>query len=517
MDILTGSEMRDADTRTIEAVGVPSRVLMENAGRAVAGAMEQHIDDLQGRPIVILCGKGGNGGDGLVLLRTLSNLGYDASAIVLAPIEELAPDALDNLQSVLKLALAIEWVSNEAEWRDRFESFSNRAVYVDAMLGTGLRSAVRGLPERVIEDLETLDAYKVAIDLPSGLSSDSGALIGPCLSANLTVALAAPKACHFVSPASDHCGIVEVAEIGIPPRLLQSTSPRLYSADPSDFAGAWPERTAGAHKGDFGHLLLIGGSVGKTGAAVLAAEAALRAGVGLVTVASGGSALPMMASHLPEAMWEPLDETGSGGIAESALERVLGLASDRTAVACGPGLGRDEETMRLVRELARRCRAPMVLDADALFALSGEDPFELASSEAALTPHPGEAGRLLRQSSADVQADRLTAVRELAATYRAHVVLKGHRSLVSDTSGDTSVNVTGGPGLAKAGSGDVLTGIVGALLAQRRNAGEALRLGACVHGLAGDLASTALGAASVLARDVVSSLPEAIRSLSDDR
>ena len=517
MDILTAAEMREADRRTIQEVGVPGRVLMESAGRGVAGAMEEHIEDLGSKSIVIVCGKGGNGGDGLVLLRTLVALGYEARAVILAPFEDLAPDALDNLQSALKLDLPVDSVTTDDEWTLALEEMFSADVIVDAILGTGLTHAATGLPLKVIEDINGLEATRVAIDVPSGLSADSGAVPGASVNAELTVALAAPKVCHFVPPACERCGSLEVVEIGIPPQLLESGDPKLMTIEPESLVGAWPERDSSAHKGNFGHLLIVAGSVGKTGAAVMAAQAALRAGVGLVTVASAASAIPMMAPRLLEAMWEPLPETPSGAIAFDAAQRLEELLSGRSAVAAlaiGPGLGLDDETVRLVQKLVGECRVPMVVDADALNALQDHKDVIQPKKPIALTPHPGEAARLLGCSTATVQRDRLQAVRGLASGVEAHVLLKGYRSLVSDPGGHTVVvNLTGNPGLATAGSGDVLTGIIGGLLAQGSSVDNALIVGAYVHGLAGDLAAAELSETSLVATDVIEKLAEAIHSL----
>ena len=516
MDILTAAEMREADRRTIHEVGVPGRVLMESAGRGVAGAMEAHIDGLGSKSIVIVCGKGNNGGDGLVLLRTLVALDYDARAIVLARFEDLAPDALDNLQSALKLDLPVDAVTTENEWTLALEDMFSDDVVVDAILGTGLTSAARGLPLRVIEDINGLDAIRVSIDVPSGLSADSGALPGASVNAELTVALAAPKVCHFVPPACERAGTVEVVEIGIPPQLLESDDSKLMTIEPEYLVDSWPKRDASAHKGNFGHLLIVAGSVGKTGAAVMAAEAALRAGVGLVTVASAASAIPMMAPQLLEAMWEPLPETPRGAIAFDAAERLHELLSERSALAIGPGLGLDDETVRVVHELVAECPHPMVVDADALNALQDHKGVIRAGKPIALTPHPGEAARLLGCTTADVQRDRLRAVRGLASDVKAHVLLKGYRSLIAEPGGRTVVNLTGNPGLATAGSGDVLTGIIGALIAQGASVENALIVGAYVHGLAGDLAAAELGETSLVATDVIEKLAAAILSLGAD-
>ena len=522
MHILTGASMREADRRTIQEIGIPASVLMESAGRAVVRAMTERIDELSSRSILVVCGKGGNGGDGLVVLRTLACLGYDARAVVLAPFEGLSAEALDNLQAALKLGLPVESAPTLEAWGDVLSQAASADVVVDAIFGIGLGEPPRGLYQRVIEDLNSLDTLRVALDVPSGLSSDSGMVPGVAFDADLTIALAAPKVCHFIPPASELCGEVEVVEIGIPPRFLASSEPKLETIEPASLAEAIPRRRRLSHKGTYGHLLILAGSVGKTGAAVMAAEAALRTGVGLVTVASAKSAIPMMAPRLPEAMWEPLPETDSGAVSRRAESRLRELLRERSAFALGPGLGTDDDTVALVRDIVAASEIPTVVDADGINALA-RNPRSIPSGPAgpadhalALTPHPGEAGRLLGSSAQEVESDRLRAARRLAQETRAHVLLKGHRTLVSDPRGNVQVNLTGNAGMATGGTGDVLTGILGALLAQGVDFAEALSLGAHLHGLAGDLAAAEIGETSLVATDLIGKLPEALRSLGVD-
>ncbi len=516
MHILTSHSMREADRRTIQEVGIPASVLMESAGRAVARAMIERIDELSSRSVVVVCGKGGNGGDGLVVLRTLACLGYDARAVVLAPFESLSAEALDNLQAALKLRLPVESAPTSEAWGDLLSQVASADVVVDALFGTGLTEPPRGIFRRAIEDLNALETFRVALDVPSGLSSDSGAVPGIAFEADLTIALAAPKVCHFIPPASELCGQVEVVEIGIPPQFLVCSEPRLETIEPAALVGALPRRRPLSHKGSYGHLLILAGSVGKTGAAVMAAEAALRTGVGLVTVASAKSAIPMMAPRLPEAMWEPLPETGSGAVSRNAEGRLRELLRERDALALGPGLGTDDEPVALVREIVSASEIPTVVDADGLNALARKPAAIPEGRRLALTPHPGEAARLLGASVKDVESDRLSAARRLALESKAHVLLKGYRTLVADPRGNVQVNLTGNAGMATAGTGDVLTGILGALLAQGIDVDEALPLGAHLHGLAGDLAAAAIGKTSLVATDLIAKLPEALRGLGAD-
>ena len=512
MHVLTASEMREADRRTIEEIGIPGRALMESAGRAVVRTMERILPDLRSRSVAVICGKGNNGGDGLVVLRYLSTHGLAARAWLLCRFEELSGDARGNLEAAQELGLSVSAVPDEATWRKALSDISRSDVLVDAILGTGLSQAARGLSERAIRDLNELAGFQVAVDVPSGLSSDTGEIPGEAIRADLTVALAAPKVCHVIPPACLRSGRLEVVDIGIPKSILESVGSRLQTVESEPLRAFLPRRGAEAHKGDFGHLLIVAGSVGKPGAAVMAAQAALRAGVGIVTVASARGALPLMAPALPEAMWEPLDETPDGAIAASAHGRLQELLVGKTSLALGPGLGRHPETVGLVKRLVRDAETPTVIDADGLNAYQGDTQALPPHRSLAITPHPGEAARLLGCPSSEIQKARLDSVRKLAALTKSHVLLKGYRSLISDPSGNVFVNLTGNPGMATGGTGDVLTGMVGALLS-RHPVDVALRLGAHLHGLAGDLAAEELGQTSLMATDLIRSLPKALLRL----
>ena len=512
MLVLTASEMREADRRTIEGIGIPGRTLMENAGQAVARTMERVLPDLRSRRVALICGKGNNGGDGLVVLRALATRSVPAKAWVLCPFDQLSGDARDNLHAAQKLGLSVDAVPDEPSWRQALSEISLSDVIVDAIFGTGLTRAAAGLPEQVIRDLNELPGFKVAVDVPSGLSSDTGEIRGLSIEADLTVALAVPKVCHLIPPASLRSSRLEIVDIGIPKTVLEDVGGRLRTIEVEELHHLLPKRRAEAHKGDFGHLLIVGGSVSKPGAAVMTAHAALRAGVGLVTIAAPRAALPLMAPALPEAMWEPLEQTADGAISMSAYGHLQELLGGKSSLAIGPGLGQNPETVALVKRLVIENELPMVIDADGLNAYQGDTEAFPTKRPLALTPHPGEAARLLGCTARDIQKNRLDAVRKLAAQIGAFVLLKGHRTLVSDPSGNVFINLTGNPGLATGGTGDVMTGIVGALI-NRHPVDVALRLAAHLHGLAGDLAAESQGQTSLIATDVIRSLPKALRRL----
>jgi NAD(P)H-hydrate epimerase len=515
--VLTAAEMRDADRRTIEEIGLPGAVLMESAGAAVARAVRDRFPGAR-RPVV-LCGKGNNGGDGFVVARELLALG--PVVFLFGSRAEARGDARLHLGVYERSGGVVHEVLDDAAWAAARPSVFAADVIVDALLGTGLSQAPSGLVGQAIHDVaerpEPRRSPVVAVDIPSGLSSDSGETPWPTLSAALTVTFAAAKYGHVLPPACERVGDLVIADIGIPRSLLEGA--QLWLLEDSDAAGAFPPREPGAHKGTFGHLLVIAGSVGKTGAAVLAATAALRTGVGLVTVATPAPALPAVAAGRAELMTEPLPTDSTGTLDAGAVTRAIALAKDRDAVVLGPGLGQEAGTRAFVRDFVRRCPTPLLVDADGLNALAAS-PKEKAATDALrrsspmiVTPHPGEMARLAGSGTSEVQRRRLETARAFAMETGAVVVLKGQRTLVARPDGRAAVNPTGNPGMATAGTGDVLSGIAGALLARGCDAWTASTAGVYLHGRAGDEAAARMGQESLVAGDLVDHLPRAFRSL----
>jgi len=500
--------MKKVDQRTIESFGIPGAVLMERAGLAVVSRV---IEILQGRRVLVIAGTGNNGGDGIMAARELHNQGYRVSVVIAGKEDGLSPDAKAQYKAASAFGVPIRFASTP-----RPEDFHG-ALVVDALFGTGLSKEIKGPLARTIELINNSGCPVVSVDIPSGVSADTGQVLGPAVQAGITVTFGVLKRGHMLYPGAELSGEVFVHDIGFPRELLGDITCNVLDA--RDLSVLVPERARDSHKGEFGHLLILAGSRGKTGAAFMASEAALRTGAGLVTLAAPEALADIYQSGVSEAMVLPLPSTGEGTLSYLALEGILEFAADKaTALAIGPGLGLNNETAKLVREILANSPVPVVLDADGINAL-GERAAEIlgkSRSPVMLTPHPGEFGRISGMSVADIQADRPAAAQALAKKCGAHVVLKGAPTVIAGPEGELFINTTGGPALSKGGTGDVLTGMAGAFSAMGMSMLEASLLGVYLHGLAGDIAAEDLGDFSVLASDVIGSIPEAFGYLTGE-
>ena len=510
MKIVTAAEMREIDRATSEKFGVPSLTLMENAGAAVA----DHVSAFQlgNERIVVLCGKGNNGGDGFVAARLLHEKGRSVQVILLADPADLKGDAA-AMYGKLPIGATIVRSSDELK-SDRVRELLSADVIVDAILGTGFKPPVGGLYADAIAAINAGGAMVIAVDIPSGADADAmGLQQGTIARADEIVTFTAPRPAHMFSLLTK--GPTYVAGIGSPDEAVVS-SLQLNLIHPRDFAALIGPRPAESNKGSYGHVLVIGGSVGKAGSVAMAGMAALRAGAGLSTVATAKSALSTVAGFYPELMTEPLPETDAGTIATNAGVRIEELMKSMSAVAIGPGISRDPHTATLVRSLVAHHKVPMVVDADGLNAFEGHTN-ELKGNGRTLviTPHPGEMARLVGCSIPDVQKDRLGVARKFAHEHELTVVLKAHRTLVVQPDGEGGVNTSGNPGMATGGTGDILTGMVAAMLAQEKRAQnpEDALLAVCaavhLHGLAGDVMRDVVGEHSLTATDLLQGLPDA--------
>ena len=515
VEILTGEQMRRADRRAIDELGIPEQQLMEAAGRGVAERMLAGVPDLGRRPVVVLCGGGNNGGDGLVVARHLAGAGVSARTLLLVDPGRLRGAARDSLDAARAAGLIIEHVTDDAGWDRAAQAIRPGALIVDALLGTGVHGPARGLIGRAIEHLLRSGVEVVSVDLPSGADADVGTIAGPVVRARRTYTLCRPKRCLVLEPAAACAGAWSVVDIGIPDACVAAERDTLEWLDADAAATLLPARAADAHKGRFGHLLVVAGSRGKSGAAVLVARGALRAGAGRVPGATPGPAQPLVAVQQAEVMTEPLPATAGGALARDGGRVALDLLASRSALALGPGLGTAEETAETVRHILRERSGPGVVDADGLNAMTSWSG--VAASSLVLTPHPGEAARMLGGDTAGVQSDRLAAAQALAARTGAVVALKGRRTVIAAPDGRTSINASGNPGMATAGTGDVLTGVVGAFLARGLAPFDAARLAVFAHGDAGDRAARRRGEDGIIAGDLADMLPRALAALARRR
>ncbi len=518
MRVLNAAQMRDADRQTVDDIGIPSMVLMENAGRQVVAALEAAYDDLPDRHVAVLCGCGNNGGDGFVVARTLYQRGVEVSVFVIGSLKTVKGDARLNVEILGRLGITVVEIADEQAWELHFSEISKCELIVDAIFGTGLKSPLAGMLETVVADINASLIPVISVDLPSGLSADHAEPIGDCIRAAITVTLAAPKLPLVLPPGESKAGNIVVADIGIPPAVIENLAgPRLELLTREAMREMIQPREADSHKGDFGRVLLVAGSRGKTGAAHLAALGALRSGAGLVSIATPQSSQPILAAMGAEYMTLPLEETADGRVAAGAVERVLEFEQD--VIAIGPGLGTGPDVTAFVEAVIERSEGPLVLDADALNALAA-DPDRLqggGTRPIVITPHPGEMARLAGTSVEEVQASRLDVARDFAVAHQIYVVLKGYRTLVATPEGKVFINPLGNPGMATGGTGDVLTGVLAAWLAQLLDAEGACKLAVYLHALAGDLAEADEGEVAMTASDLAGHLGDAVLELTATR
>jgi NAD(P)H-hydrate epimerase len=540
MKVVTASQMRRIDQQTIEDIGIPGMVLMEHAGNAVVRAIQSQFPNC--KHIGIFVGKGNNGGDGLVIARQLSHVGQSVQIFLVSPPDRFTGDALTNLQIVQNLQLPIEHIFSETALEAMEGKIAVCDLIVDAIFGTGLRGGVRGDIAAVIERINAIQRPVIAIDLPSGLDADTGQVEGACIRADYTVTIGLPKRGLLLHPGAELTGQLEVADIGFPARVINAQNIRVNwtqstanARDPCAEVCEWiPPRPRHSHKGTYGRVFMVAGSTGMTGAAALGCEAALRVGAGLVTLGIPKSLNPILEVKLSEVMTLPLPETAEGSLAFAAKSQILEFVERTSSIlAVGPGLSQGPETVELIHSLIRENRTPVVIDADGLNALSqgemtAESPratvkalLSSLTAPAVLTPHPGEMARLIGSNPRELEQDRIGIAQqfapELSNTSEQDItlVLKGAPTVIAGADGEVWLNSTGNPGMATAGMGDVLTGVIAGLIAQGVSSFNAAVLGVYLHGLAGDIVAQSLGMHGLMAGDVLNAIPKAIQACRD--
>ncbi len=514
MKVVDPETMRLMDRKAIEEYGIPGLILMENAGRGVVECVIERYGEVRGKRVSILCGKGNNGGDGLVVARHLRNRGAEVGLYLFSREEDLRGDALVNLRIWKAMGGGVEVVLEEEDLEGMVSPLRHSKLIIDALFGTGLNSEPAGVYGRAIDLINGLSIPVVSIDIPSGLHGRDGRPLGRAVMADMTVTMALPKVGCLIYPGVDHVGELRVVDIGMPYKVCEEVDSPYHLIDREMVEGMVRRRRGDTHKGEAGHLLVIAGSTGKTGAAAMTAMGALRTGAGLVTLGVARSLNPILEEKVTEVMTHPLPETDGGTISSEALEEIRSLMRTRRAVAIGPGLTVHPEVRALVAGLIRESTLPLVIDADGINSLVGEaSVLKDAKAPCILTPHPGEMARLLSMTPEEVQARRVEVARGFATEYGVYLVLKGARTLVADPQGRVYINPTGNPGMATGGVGDVLTGVIGGLLVQGYPPLQASIMGVYLHGMAGDMVAEERGGIGMVATDLLEYLPRALRAI----
>jgi hydroxyethylthiazole kinase-like uncharacterized protein yjeF len=514
MKVATAEEMQELDRKAIETYRIPGIVLMENAGRGAADVISNSFPEIQKKKIAIIAGKGNNGGDGFVIARYLLNQGIYVRVYLLTDPKGLRGDAETNFSIFHRMKGEVISVPSSKDYIKVKRDLEKFDILVDGIFGTGLDAEVRGYYREVIDHLNTLQRPIVAIDIPSGLDANTGKPLGTAIRASLTITFGLPKIGLLISPGLDYVGKkVKVIDIGIPKRLVEEEKIPTYLLEKEEIQKClFIPRNPDTHKGDYGHLLVIAGSVGKTGAAAMACQAALRMGAGLVTLAIPKSLNAILEMKLTEVMTEPLPETPKQTLSLRAFSAIVRLCENKRAVIIGPGLGTLKETQSLILKLIKTLDLPIILDADGLTALATQPKtLPIKNRSLMLTPHPGEMARLIRSQVKEVLEDRVGLSRNFSQSQHVHLILKGHPTLITTPKGEVYINPTGNPGMASGGTGDVLTGMIGGLVCQGFDILSSLQIAVYLHGMAGDEGAQEMGEKSLIATDIIEKIPTLLK------
>jgi NAD(P)H-hydrate epimerase len=514
MYLVTAAEMQKMDRQTIDSFGIPGRVLMENAGRGATRVFLEQFPALDKKRVGIVAGRGNNGGDGFVIARYLSHKDINVTVFMLADQEKVSGDAAANLKLLKPLNVPVVELPDQKTFSRHRTELVHQDVWIDAIFGTGLNSDVRGYFQEVIEFINRSDKPVFAVDIPSGLNSDTGQPGGICIKAQATATFGFAKTGHILFPGALFTGKLEIIDIGIPPHIAKSVNPKQYLLTPTVVRSAYKPRLPDYHKGKTGHLLVVSGSPGKTGAAAMTAMSAVRAGAGLVTLGVPKNLNPILETQVVEAMTWPLPETSDGVLDETSFDQIMSLLSDKQCLAVGPGIGQSEETKNLVHRLVQACPVTIVMDADGLNTLAGNvQILKTCDAPVILTPHPGEMARLINSTARKVQEDRINCARDFAVRYNVHLVLKGARTVIAHPDGRVFINPTGNSGMASGGMGDVLTGVIAGFVVQGYSPEAAAHMGVYLHGAAADVLADSIAPFGYLATEVMNTIPSQIKAL----
>ncbi len=509
--VVTSAQMQQVDRTTIEEIGVPGVVLMENAGRATAMEIDKFITS-KSKSAFIFTGRGNNGGDGFVVARHLVNWGWNVRLFLFAEIERLTGDARINGDICRNLGFEMELITPE---NLKQIDFSDADVLVDAILGTGIKGAVRGLAAEGIKLMNKSGVPIVAVDVPSGLNTDSGNVVGACVRAVMTCTMGLPKIGQLIPAGLNYVGDLRVLEIGFPRHLTENEEIKTELLKQSYITNMLPKRRIDVHKGSCGKVLIVAGSPGMTGAATMSCQSAYLSGAGYVTLAMPHSVSQILEVKLTEVVKKSLPQSDAGSLHPDALPQIVELAEKCDALAIGPGMSQHPQTQELIRSLIKNIENPMIIDADGLNALAKDISIlsQKRSDQIVLTPHIGEMSRLSEISTAELAADRLEISKKMAKKWGVTIVLKGAGSIIAAPDGQVAINSTGNGGMATAGSGDVLTGIIATFLSQGLRARQAAQAGVYIHGYAGDRATAAIGQRSLVATDIMNHLSQTFQQI----
>jgi ADP-dependent NAD(P)H-hydrate dehydratase / NAD(P)H-hydrate epimerase len=514
MKVVSHKEMNEIDRRCIMEIGIPGMVLMENAALRVVEEIEKDLHGVRGKRIVLFAGKGNNGGDAFAAARHLFNKGAQAGVILVTAKGEIRGDALMNLEILEKMGLELTFPSDAAAVIKDLSGLADVDLIVDGIFGTGFRGEMEGIAREAVERINQSKKRVLSIDIPSGVEAGTGQTASPSVRAHKTVTFGLPKTGLLIHPGCEHVGELVIADIGIPPHIVEGMDIRLHKIERSDAIKLLPSRPCNSNKGDFGRVLVISGSVGMTGAGCLSAEAALRTGAGLVYLGVPAILSSIYDTALAESITLPLEDGGTGYLVKDCMSALMKQLERCNVVAAGPGLSSGGDIPEIVAGMIENAKRPLILDADALNAVAADiSILGKKNCDIVITPHPGEMARIMGISIQDVQNNRIKVAREFAAQWKVIVVLKGARTIVALPDGTAYINTTGNPGMATGGTGDVLTGIIAGLAGQGLQLAEAAVAGVYIHGRAGDEAAAEKGMHGLIAGDLVRQLPYTIRQL----
>ncbi|SJZ34479.1 NAD(P)H-hydrate dehydratase [Selenihalanaerobacter shriftii] len=515
MRLVTASEMQELDRITIEEVGIPGVVLMENAGQAVTDAAVDILSNISDPQVIVVAGKGNNGGDGFVVARLLSNIGIKVKVYLLGDVQDVSGDAKINLSVLHKLDFKIVELKNKSDLKRFNKKCKNVDLIIDGVLGTGIEGELRGLAPDLISIINNSTSQVLAIDIPSGLNADTGQAHGIAVKADRTVTFALPKLGLLLYPGRNYVGELEVADISIPEEVIESEHINKELITPNLAQQLLPRRNCFGHKGTFGHAVVIAGSKGMTGAAKLSGLATLKSGAGIVTLGMPESLNSILETKLTEVMTVPLTENRECCLSLNSLTKIMELSKAADVMAVGPGLSQSEEISYIIHDMLNKIEIPLVIDADGLNVIEDLGILTNRSKPTVLTPHPGEMARLTGKSIDEIQANRVQVTLQTAQDLNVTLVLKGAATVVATAKGRVYINSNGNSGMATAGSGDVLTGIITGLIAQGLSADQAATLGVFLHGLTGDLKLEEETTYTLLAGDLIKGLSNAFKYLEE--